>query len=104
MKNNFNAKTLNFNARVYAKKLIFFFDMEPGLKATRTSFSTRKLARVYVQQGTLDKGTVFLRTYFMRPRKSCEEKNIVKFRVHWSKLSLSRKTCSSVRGFTVEHV
>ena len=33
-----------------------FLDKEPGLKASPTSFSTRKLARVYVQQGTLDKG------------------------------------------------
>ena len=35
---------------------------EPGLKASRTSFSTRKLARVYVQQGTLDKGIACLST------------------------------------------
>ena len=34
----------------------FFLDKKPGLKASRTSFSTRKLARVYVQQRTLDKG------------------------------------------------
>ena len=40
---------------MYAKKSAIFLDKEPGLKATRTSFSTRKLARVYVQQGTLDK-------------------------------------------------
>ena len=31
----------------------FFLGKEPGLKASRTGFSTRKLARVYVQQGTL---------------------------------------------------
>ena len=41
---------------------LFFLDKEPGLKASRTSFSTRKLARVYVQQGTLDKGIVCLPT------------------------------------------
>ena len=35
---------------------------EPGLKASRTNFSTRKLARVYVQQGTLDKGIAGLPT------------------------------------------
>ena len=35
---------------------IFFLDKEPDLKASRTSLSTRKLACVYVQQGTLYKG------------------------------------------------
>ena len=38
------------------RKLTIFLDKEPGLKASRPSFSARKLARVHVSQGTLDKG------------------------------------------------
>ena len=34
---------------------------------------------MYVQQGALDKGIVGLRTYFMRPRKSCQQKILSNF-------------------------
>ena len=50
----------------------FFPDNKPRLKASRTSFSTRKLARVYVQQGTLNKGI------FVYVLNSCGLVNVVK--------------------------
>ena len=47
-------------------------DKERGLKSSRTSFSTRKLARVYVQQGTLGKGI------FVYVLNSCDLVKVVK--------------------------
>ena len=111
-------------ARVYAKKWQFSLDKGPGLKASRTNFSTRKLARVYVQQGRLDK-RIFVyvpnscglvkavkkkycqisRTQEQtKPAKeSLSRKNCSSYRRAWVKSwrNLSRKTCSSVRGLSV---
>ena len=82
---------------MYAKQ--FFLDKEPGLKASRTSFSTRRLARVYVQQGTLDNGI------FVYVLNSCGLVKVVKKKycqisrtleqIKPFKENLSRKTCSS---------
>ena len=55
------------------------------MKASRTNFSTRKRARVYVQQGALDKGI------FVYVLNSCGLVKVVK------------KSCSSVRGFIDKH-
>ena len=52
----------SFSFRVYAKKWQFFLDKEPGIRATRANFSTRKTARAYVQQETLEREIVCLCT------------------------------------------
>ena len=88
---------------MYAKKLTFFLDKELGLKANRTSFSTRKLAPVYVQQGTLDRGI------FVYVLNSCGLVKVVKKKycqisptqeqIKPVKENFSRKTCWSVQGF-----
>ena len=87
---------------VREKNRQFFLDKEPGLKASRTSFSTRKLARVYVQQGALDK------IIFVYVLNSCGLVKVVKKKycqisrtqeqTKPVKENLSRKTCSSYRS------
>ena len=73
-----------FYLLVCTRKNDNFLGKKPGLKASRTSFSTRKVARVYVQQGTFEKGI------YVYVLNSCGlvkvvKKNIVEFRVHKNK-------------------
>ena len=81
------------------EKIDIFLDKEPGLKASPTSFSTRKLARVFVQQRTLDKGIFVYVLNSSGLVKVVRKKILSNFAytgINYS-CNLSRKTCSSYR-------
>ena len=71
------------------EKIDNFLDNDPGLKASRTSFLTRKLASVYVQQRTLDKG-IFVKKKYCQISHTQEQ-------TMSARENLSRETCSSYR-------
>ena len=67
--------------------MTIFPDKGPGLKASPTSFSTRKLARGYVQQGTLDKGI------FVYVLNSCGLVKIVRKKISNFAYTGTNKSC-----------
>ena len=77
---NFSLTSFICSCMCTAKNWQVFLDKEPCWKAGHASFSTRKLVRVYGRQGKI-------------VRRTHEKINLSR--------NLSRRNCSSVRGFSV---